>query len=146
MKQSQLRLGHASIDPCSMSLRVKELRPGIAAGAVDIVLVDEHDHERLLRVSDDGVLEVEQGMFVPVSDELEAMARAALAARPQLGGSASDHPSVSGETGAFAAIPDGVQVSRPHVGTGEVQLGGPIDEAEKVWPEDSTLDGGDDDS
>lgn len=122
-----------------MSFEVKELRPGVAPGAIDVVLHDEHDNERVLRVADDGVHEVQEGMLVPVSDELEAMARAAVAARPQLGGSVGtdrEHASVSADTGAFAAIPDAGRVSRPHVGTGEIQLEGRVDDTRPVRLDD----------
>ncbi len=132
-----------------MSLEVKELRPGVAAGAVDVVLADEHGNERLVRVSDDGVVELAEGMLVPVSDEVEAMARAAVAARPQLGGDTDagtdpDHLSASAVTGAFAAIPDSARISRPHVGTGEVDLAGCVDSTQRVLHDDRAGSGEDD--
>ncbi|MEM9070787.1 MAG: hypothetical protein AAGE52_19925 [Myxococcota bacterium] len=105
-----------------MGFQVTEVRPSPANGAIDVVVQDEHGNERILRVSDDGVQEVEQGMLIPVSDELEQLARQAAAPPPQLGDPAAPSPVGIVETYVSDEQFGEDRVSRPHIGTGDIRL------------------------
>ncbi len=109
-----------------------------SATLAHVILVDEHGHERTVRVTPNSVDEVEQDVLIPVSDEIETLARNAvgpMAVDPvstmsaeELAEMAADvvpRPMVgargSGEFDPKATLPASASV-RPHIGTGEVPL------------------------
>jgi len=118
-------------------MEVKEVKRD-GASLAHVVVVDDHGHERTLRVTPTSVDEVEQDVLIPVSDELEALARNAvgpMAIDPTATLSADELAELAGEvvprplvgarvSGGFnpkATLPMPTS-ERPHIGTGEVPL------------------------
>ena len=118
-----------------IGMEVKEVRRESPALA-HVIVVDDHGHERTLRVTPGSVDEVEQDVLIPVSDELENLARNAVGPMgldPTATLSADDladlagdvpRPRVGGGAAGFdpkSTLPMPTS-SRPHIGTGEVPL------------------------
>lgn len=118
-------------------MEVKEVKRDSATLA-HVIVVDDHGHQRTLRVTPASVDEVEQDVLIPVSDELETLARNAvgpMALDPSatlsadeladLASEAVPRPLVGGRpSGNFdpkATLPMPTS-ERPHIGTGEVPL------------------------
>ena len=115
---------------------VKEVKRD-SATLVHVIVVDDHGHERTLRVTPKSVDEVDQDVLIPVSDQLEALAReaagpmsdptATLSAEDlvEMAGGEVPRPIVGDRlSGGFdpkATLPIPTS-ERPHIGTGEVAL------------------------